>query len=199
VLSLLAGVDEAGRGPLAGSVVAAVVVLEHGQLIAGVNDSKKLSEQAREAAFKLIIEQAVDYAVAEATPAEIDTLNILQATLLAMRRAVASLRVTPQKIRVDGNRCPDLGSLNSITEPLVGGDGLCIAIGAASILAKVTRDRQMLALDARYPEYGFARHKGYPTALHREILEQHGPCPEHRRSFRPVREAVLLRGSGECR
>jgi ribonuclease HII len=177
-------------------VVAAVVVIERGQMIAGVNDSKKLSEQAREAAFELIIEQAVDYAIAEATPAEIDRLNILQATMLAMRRAVENLRVTPQKIRVDGNRCPDLGVLNPIAEPLVGGDGLCIAIGAASILAKVTRDRQMLALDARYPEYGFARHKGYPTALHREILEQHGPCPEHRRSFRPVREAALLRGSG---
>jgi ribonuclease HII len=199
VLSLLAGVDEAGRGPLAGSVVAAVVVIERGQIIPGVNDSKKLSEKAREAAFELIIEQAVDYAIAEASPAEIDQLNILQATMLAMRRAVQSLRVTPHRIRIDGNRCPDLGALNPIAEPLIGGDTLCMAIGAASILAKVTRDRQMLALDERYPEYGFARHKGYPTALHREILEQHGPCPEHRKSFRPVREAAQLRGAGGYR
>ena len=199
MLSLLAGVDEAGRGPLAGSVVAAVVVIERGQIIAGVNDSKKLSEKAREAAFELIIEQAVDYAIAAASPAEIDELNILQATMLAMRRAVQGLQITPQQIRIDGNRCPDLGNLNPITQPLVGGDALCMAIGAASILAKVTRDRQMRLLDERYPEYGFARHKGYPTALHREILEQHGPCPEHRKSFRPVREAALLRGAGGYR
>jgi ribonuclease HII len=192
-LALLAGVDEAGRGPLAGAVVAAVVVLEEGQEIPGVRDSKQLTEKARESLYDIIIESAVDYAIAEASPSEIDELNILQATMTAMRRAVQSLEVTPARILIDGNRCPDLGDLNSIAEPLIGGDRLCTAISAASILAKVTRDRQMRELDSRYPEYGFARHKGYPTALHREILQQHGPCPEHRRSFKPVRDAAALR------
>jgi len=188
-LELLAGVDEAGRGPLAGSVVAAVVVLAPGQEIAGVTDSKKLSEKTRESLFDVIQAEAVDFAIAEATPAEIDELNILQATMTAMRRAVESLQVKPSKILIDGNRCPDLGHLNAIAEPLVGGDALSNAIGAASILAKVTRDRQMLELDARYPEYGFAQHKGYPTKLHREILAEYGPCPEHRRSYKPVKLA----------
>ncbi len=195
---LLAGVDEAGRGPLAGPVVAAVVVLEDGQTITGVNDSKKLSESAREALYADICEQAVDFAIAEASPEEIDRLNILQATMLAMSRAVNSLNVVPSRIRIDGNRCPDLGPLNDVTESLVGGDGLCVAIGAASILAKVTRDRQMLLLDEQFPEYGFARHKGYPTALHRQALAQHGPCREHRRSFRPVREAMRLGEAGDA-
>ena len=195
-MALLAGVDEAGRGPLAGSVVAAVVVLEEGREIPGVRDSKQLTEKARESLYDIIIESAVDFAIAEASPAEIDELNILQATMTAMRRAVQSLKVRPGRILIDGNRCPDLGDLNPIAEPLIGGDRLSTAISAASILAKVTRDRQMRELDSRYPEYGFARHKGYPTALHREILQQHGPCPEHRRSFKPVRDAAELRLAG---
>ena len=198
VLKVLAGVDEAGRGPLVGSVVAAAVVLEVGQEIPGVRDSKQLSESARETAFDLIREVALDYAIAEASREEIDELNILQATMLAMRRAVLMLKVVPEQILIDGNRCPDLGHYNRIAKPLIGGDRLCTAISAASILAKVTRDRQMRVLDARYPEYVFARHKGYPTALHREILEQHGPCPEHRRSFKPVKAAAALRDSGRC-
>jgi len=190
-LQLLAGVDEAGRGPLAGSVVAAAVVIEPGQQLAGVTDSKKLSEKAREELFGLICEQALDYSIAEASPAEIDRLNILQATMLAMSRAVAGLSLMPSQVRIDGNRCPDLGSeLNPRTEALVGGDGLCVAIGAASILAKVTRDRQLLELDREFPGYGFAKHKGYPTKAHREALLQLGPCDAHRRSFKPVRDAV---------
>jgi ribonuclease HII len=192
-LELLAGVDEAGRGPLAGSVVAAVVVLGEGFEIPGVRDSKQLTETARELLYDIIIDSVADYGIAEATPAEIDELNILQATMTAMRRAIQMLKVTPSRILIDGNRCPDLGILNPITEPLIGGDRLCNAISAASILAKVTRDREMRELDKRYPVYGFARHKGYPTAFHRDILKQYGPCPEHRKSFKPVRYATELR------
>jgi len=190
-LQLFAGVDEAGRGPLAGSVVAAAVVLHDGQVIDGVRDSKQLSAAERERLFDVIREQAAGFAIAEASAAEIDQLNILQATMLAMSRAVAGLSVHPGRIRIDGNRCPDLGErLNPLTESLVGGDKLCVAIGAASILAKVTRDRQLQALHQQYPEYGFASHKGYPTKAHREALQRLGPCPEHRRSFKPVRLAL---------
>jgi len=190
-LQLLAGVDEAGRGPLAGSVVAAAVVIEPGQSLAGVTDSKKLSAAARDDLFDLICEQATDFAIAEASVAEIDDLNILHATMLAMSRAVAGLEVVPTNIRIDGNRCPDLGAaLNPVTEALIGGDGLCTAIGAASILAKVTRDRQCMELDTAFPGYGFARHKGYPTKAHREALMNLGPCEAHRRSYKPVRDAL---------
>lgn len=193
---LLAGVDEAGRGPLAGSVVAAAVVIKAGSELEGVRDSKKLSETAREKLFDEIIAGAEDYCIAEASAAEIDELNILQATMLAMSRAVAGLNVQPERIRIDGNRCPDLGDLNPVTEALVGGDDLCNAIGAASILAKVTRDRQCVELDKLYPEYGFAGHKGYPTKKHREALQQHGPCEAHRRSYKPVRDALAAAENG---
>ena len=188
-----AGVDEAGRGPLAGSVVAAAVVLDPINPIAGLNDSKKLSATARARLFEQITTKAVAYAIAEATVEEIDALNILQASLLAMRRAVEQLRaqgVALAEVRVDGNRCPrwSPGSEMPCT-PIVGGDARDAAIAAASILAKVTRDQQLLALDAQYPQYGFAQHKGYPTALHLAKLAEFGPCPAHRRSFSPVQQA----------
>jgi ribonuclease HII len=188
---LIAGVDEAGRGPLAGPVVAAVAVLRDDQLLDGINDSKKLTSKKREELEVLIKQHAVDWCVGLADVAEIDQLNILGATMLAMRRAVEGLQVAPQLLRIDGNRCPELpASYEGITETLVGGDGLCQVIGAASILAKVERDRIMRGLHVVYPQYGFDQHKGYPTAVHRQRLLEHGISPAHRRSFRPVREAA---------
>ena len=188
---LIAGVDEAGRGPLAGPVVAAVVVLEQGQLIEGVTDSKKLTAARREQLEEVIRKEARSWAVAEASVAEIDELNILQASMLAMRRAIDQLDCPPDTLNIDGNRCPPLPpGLAEVAVPLVGGDSLCPATGAASILAKVERDRQMLRLHERYPQYAFHRHKGYPTAVHRDALMRFGATPEHRRSFRPVRELL---------
>lgn len=184
---LIAGVDEAGRGPLAGPVVAAAVILDELHPIAGLNDSKKLSARRREQLFDEIRAKALCFSVAEASVEEIDSLNILQATLLAMRRAVEGLRLKPGKVLVDGNRLP---VLDVVAEAIVQGDALVPAISAASILAKVTRDRWCAQVDADYPQYGFATHKGYGTAEHLQALRQHGACPLHRSSFAPVR-AVL--------
>ncbi|MBA4195298.1 MAG: ribonuclease HII [Comamonadaceae bacterium] len=187
VPGLVAGVDEAGRGPLAGPVVAAAVILDDLHPIAGLNDSKKLSASRREALFDEIRAKALCCSVAEASVEEIDRLNILQATLLAMRRAVQGLRLKPAKVLVDGNRLPPLEVL---AEAIVGGDAKVAAISAASILAKVTRDRQLVELHARHPEYGFDRHKGYGTADHLAALRRHGALPVHRRSFAPVAQAL---------
>lgn len=185
--SPIAGVDEAGRGPLAGPVYAAAVILDPERTIAGLGDSKKLSPARRDALELEIQDRALAWAVAFASAEEIDRLNILQASLLAMRRAVTALEPQPQQVLVDGNRLTDFGCE---ARAIIGGDGLIPAIGAASILAKVARDRQMRELDLLYPGYGFAAHKGYPTAAHREALDRLGPCPEHRRSFGPVRAAL---------
>ena len=194
LLSFIGGIDEAGRGPLAGPVVAAAVVLRSEQQLDGVRDSKKLSATKRESLAGLIRNSAVAWSVAEASVAEIDQLNILGATMLAMQRAVAGLAQLPQIMRVDGNRCPDLqASYTGSLEALVGGDDICPAIGAASILAKVARDKLMDDMHLSYPEYGFDRNRGYPTAQHREVLQRLGPMPEHRISFRPVREALQAR------
>ncbi|MBM4196146.1 MAG: ribonuclease HII [Gammaproteobacteria bacterium] len=189
----LAGVDEAGRGPLAGPVCAAVVVLASDDAIAGVADSKLLNAARREELAAVIRQRAVDWAVGYAEVEEIDRVNILQATWLAMQRAVASLRVVPDRILVDGNRAPVFAGHESRTQCIVGGDRSEPVISAASILAKVARDAVMLSLDARYPGYGFARHKGYPTAAHIEALGQLGPTPVHRLSFAPVRAALAGR------
>ena len=197
LVDAIGGIDEAGRGPLAGPVVAAVVVLSPQQQIDGVRDSKKLSPLRREALFEVICRESLAWAIGSADVAEIDALNILHATMLAMQRAVEGLHEAPGHLRIDGNRAPSLPSYAGVTETLVGGDGICPAIGAASILAKVTRDREMLALDSVYPEYGFARHKGYPTAQHRAALLEYGACPAHRRSYRPVREALAVKGAIE--
>lgn len=188
VPGLVAGVDEAGRGPLAGPVVAAAVILDDLHPIAGLNDSKKLSASRREVLFDQIRARALCCSVAQASVEEIDRLNILQATMLAMRRAVQGLRLKPAKVLVDGNRLPPLDVL---AEAIVGGDAKVAAISAASILAKVTRDRQLVELHARHPEYGFDRHKGYGTADHLEVLRRLGPLPEHRRSFAPVAQALI--------
>ena len=183
------GVDEAGRGPLAGPVVAAAVVLDPQVHIAGLADSKKLGQARREELAVEICRNAADWSVAWADAAEIDAVNILQATMLAMRRAVLGLCVKPGHIKVDGNRKPEFTFANRKLEAraIVGGDASVPSISAASILAKVTRDRMMLNFDRLYPQYGFARHKGYGTAIHRELLRCHGPCPQHRYSFRPIR------------
>jgi ribonuclease HII len=181
------GIDEAGRGPLAGPVVAAAVILDPANSIVGLNDSKKLSAHRRAELAEEIREKALTFAVAEASVKEIDTLNILQATLLAMWRAVAGLRPAPVAAVVDGNRCPELPMP---VEAVVQGDGKIDAIAAASILAKTTRDALMLEMHTSYPQYGFAFHMGYPTAAHLAALREYGPCPTHRRSFAPV--AVLL-------
>ena len=186
---LLAGVDEAGRGPLAGPVVAAAVILDELKPIRGLGDSKVLSERKREALFDEIRAKALCCAIAEASAEEIDRLNILQATMLAMRRAVEALRLPPHRVVVDGNRVP---VLKMPVAAVVKGDALVPAISAASILAKVHRDRLCLALHEQHPAYGFDGHKGYPTAAHLAALQQHGACPAHRRSFAPVR-AVLER------
>ncbi len=184
---LVAGVDEAGRGPLAGPVVAAAVILDDARPIAGLADSKQLTAKRREKLYDEIRAKALCCSIAEASVEEIDRLNILQATMLAMQRAVAGLRLKPHKVLVDGNRLP---ALDVLAEAIVSGDALVPAISAASILAKVTRDRQLEALDQRHPAYGFAKHKGYGTAQHLQALQQLGPLPEHRRSFAPVARAL---------
>ncbi|KUM43879.1 ribonuclease HII [Pseudomonas sp. EpS/L25] len=188
VEALVAGVDEVGRGPLCGAVVTAAVILDPGKPILGLNDSKKLSLTRREALFDEIQEKALAWCVARAEVAEIDRLNILHATMLAMQRAVEGLAVQPRLALIDGNRCPKLAVPSS---PVVKGDSQVPAIAAASILAKVTRDREMQVLDALYPGYGLAGHKGYPTAEHLDALRRLGPTPIHRRSFAPVRDAWL--------
>lgn len=185
---LLAGVDEAGRGPLAGPVVAAAVILDPRQPIAGLADSKKLTARRRERLYDEICAKALCCSVAQASVEEIDRLNILQATLLAMQRAVAGLRLPPAKVQVDGNRLPTLGVL---AEAIVDGDATVPAISAASILAKVQRDRWCAEVDARWPQYGFAAHKGYGTAAHLAALRAHGACEHHRRTFAPVAAALL--------
>ncbi len=184
---LMAGVDEAGRGPLAGPVVAAAVILDELQPIRGLADSKALTALKRERLFDEIRARALCCSVAQASVEEIDRLNILQATLLAMRRAVEGLRLKPQRVLVDGNRVP---VLPVPVEAIVKGDAKVPAISAASILAKVTRDRLCAELHERYPNYGFDGHKGYPTPLHLAALREHGPCPEHRRSYAPVRACL---------
>jgi ribonuclease HII len=184
---LLAGVDEAGRGPLAGPVVAAAVILDPRRPIEGLADSKVLSPRRREQLADIIRDRALCVCVAEASVEEIDRLNILGATLLAMQRAVAGLRLLPQRVLVDGNRLP---VLPMPAAAVVGGDAWVPAISAASILAKVQRDQSCAALHARHPQYGFDAHKGYPTPAHLEALRRHGACAAHRRSFAPVR-AVL--------
>ena len=184
----IAGVDEAGRGPLVGSVVAAAVILDPENPIEGLNDSKKLSEKKREKLFIEIQEKALAWAVAEASAAEIDELNILQASLLAMRRAVEKLGVQPEHVLVDGNKIPQ--GLSVSCDAVVGGDAIHPEISAASILAKVSRDREMAELDRQHPQFGFAKHKGYPTKAHFEAIAEHGVIAEHRRSFGPVRKAL---------
>lgn len=184
---LVAGVDEAGRGPLAGPVVAAAVILDELHPIRGLADSKVLTEKKRERLFDEIRAKALCCCIAEASVEEIDRLNILQATMLAMRRAVEGLRLKPTKVLVDGNRLP---VLKIPAEAIVKGDSKVQAISAASILAKVTRDRQCLAMHELHPEYGFAGHKGYPTADHLAALRAHGACAWHRRSFGPVRQLL---------
>lgn len=186
--TMLAGVDEAGRGPLAGDVVAAAVILDPGRPIPGLNDSKKLTEKRREELFERICDEALCWYVARASVAEIDELNILHATMLAMTRAVDGLGHCPEFVAVDGNRLP---RWSWRSEAVIGGDGLLPAISAASILAKVTRDREMTRWHEHYPEYGFAAHKGYGTPAHRQALAQYGPSPLHRRSFAPVRSLLM--------
>ncbi|EFF84382.1 ribonuclease HII [Acinetobacter haemolyticus ATCC 19194] len=186
----IAGVDEAGRGPLVGSVVAAAVILDPNNPIEGLNDSKKLTEKKREKLFAEIQEKALAWSIAEASHVEIDEFNILQATFLAMRRAVEALATQPAKVIVDGNQIPK--GINIPCEAIVGGDATHAEISAASILAKVTRDRQMKALDLEYPNYGFAKHKGYPTKAHFEAIAIHGVIDEHRRSYGPVKKALGL-------
>ncbi len=185
--TLVAGVDEVGRGPLAGDVVAAAVILDPARPIAGLADSKQLSESRRESLYDAIIANAQSWAVARASVDEIDRLNILHASLLAMTRAVTALSVQPQFVYVDGNRCP---SWQYQSQAVVKGDSRIAAIAAASIVAKVTRDRELVALDAVYPGYGLARHKGYPTTDHMEALGRLGASPIHRRSFAPVADAL---------
>lgn len=186
---LVCGVDEAGRGPLAGPVVAAAVILDPARLIAGLNDSKKLSAKKREALAVEIRATALAWAVAEATVEEIDRINILQASMLAMQRAVAALNIRPTHALIDGNRCP---SLPCTAEAIVGGDGKVASIAAASILAKTVRDAGMLELHATYPQYAFDRHMGYPTAVHLQALREYGVSPVHRRSYAPVAKLLSL-------
>ena len=188
-----AGVDEAGRGPLAGPVVAGAVLLDPQRPINGLKDSKRLSAKRRDELAALIRERAVAHALGRAEVAEIDQLNILQATLLAMRRAVAGLAVQPERVFVDGNHCPDL-TVPAVA--VVGGDALLAPISAGAILAKTARDAEMVRLAADYPGYGFERHKGYGTRAHLAALRALGPCPIHRRSFAPVAEAAKLKPYG---
>ena len=186
---LVAGVDEAGRGPLAGPVFAAAVILDELSPISGLADSKKLSPKKRDHLYDIIKAQALCFCVATASVQEIDEMNILQATLLAMQRAVKGLRLKPSKVLVDGNRLP---VLDIRAEAIVGGDSKVASISAASILAKVERDRWCLEIDAQFPLYGFKSHKGYGTALHLQALKQHGPCVWHRKSFAPVSQFFAL-------
>jgi ribonuclease HII len=186
-MRLICGVDEAGRGPLAGAVYAAAVILDPNKPIAGLNDSKKLSAKRRDALEDLIKEHALAYAVSFATAAEIDEINILQASMLAMRRAIAALSIRPYEVLVDGLHCPATGLPS---RAIVQGDALEPSISAASILAKTARDRELMRLHALYPQYGFDQHKGYPTAVHRAALIKFGITPEHRLSYAPVRKIV---------
>ncbi len=190
---LVCGVDEAGRGPLAGAVFAAAVILDPAHPIKGLNDSKKLSARRREALEILIQEHALAWAVAQASAAEIDQMNILQATLLAMKRAVEALPILPSEVLVDGLHCP---KILMPARAIVKGDASEPAISAASILAKTARDRDLMRLHQVYPEYGFDRHKGYPTPEHLAALAQHGVTIEHRRSYAPVRRCMLTAQSG---
>lgn len=185
--ALIAGTDEVGRGPLAGDVVAAAVILDPRKPIPGLTDSKKLSARQRENYFDIIVDKAQCFAVGRASVAEIETINILQASLLAMQRAVNGLAQMPQFVYVDGNRCPDW---DYPSEAVVKGDSLIESISAASIIAKVSRDREMQTLDARYPGYGFAQNMGYPTKAHLAALKTLGPSPVHRRSFAPVAQLL---------
>ncbi len=184
---IICGVDEAGRGPLAGPVFAAAVILDPAKPIAGLRDSKKLSTARRDELALIIQRDALAWSIAQCSAAEIDALNILQATMLAMRRAIEGLSVVPTLALIDGNRCP----VTTIrTEAIVKGDDKVIEISAASILAKTARDALLLEMHARYPQYAFDQHKGYPTALHLARLREHGVTPEHRRSYAPVRELL---------
>lgn len=185
--NLIAGVDEVGRGPLVGDVVTAAVILDPARPISGLADSKKLSEKRREFLYEEIKQKALAWCIGRANPAEIDELNILHATMLAMQRAVAGLAIEPDFVLIDGNRCPVLAMPS---QAIVKGDSRVAEISAASILAKVTRDREMVELDLAFPEYGFAKHKGYPTAAHLEQLARFGATAHHRRSFAPVRRAL---------
>lgn len=194
--ALTCGVDEAGRGPLAGPVFAAAVILDPARPIEGLKDSKKLSAKRRDVLAELIRDRALAWSVASASVDEIDALNILQATMLAMTRAVDGLTPSPALARVDGNRAP---RLRCAVETLVGGDALDPAISAASILAKTARDALLVEMHARWPEYRFDVHKGYPTAAHLALLREHGPCPEHRRSFGPVRSVLAAASPEEIR
>ncbi|MBI6548954.1 ribonuclease HII [Xenorhabdus lircayensis] len=187
--NLIAGVDEVGRGPLVGAVVTAAVILDPANPITGLMDSKKLTEKRREALYLEIKEKALCWSLGRAEPEEIDQLNILHATMLAMQRAVAGLALTPDYALIDGNRCP---ALAMPAQAVVKGDNLVAEISAASILAKVTRDREMAELDKQFPGYGFAKHKGYPTALHLEKLASLGATEHHRKSFAPVKRALGL-------
>ena len=186
---IVCGVDEAGRGPLAGPVVAAAVILDPARPIEGLDDSKALSAKKRDALYPLIVERARAYCIASASVEEIDSLNILHATMLAMKRAVEGLAVVPTLAQIDGNRCP---TLSVRSEAIIGGDALVPGISAASILAKVTRDRMLVELHEQFPVYGFNVHSGYGTAKHLAALQEHGPCEHHRRSFAPVRAALEL-------
>jgi ribonuclease HII len=193
-VTLIAGVDEVGRGPLVGDVVTAAVILDPTNPIAGLADSKKLTDKKRQALASEIKEKALCFAYGRCSPTEIDQLNILQATMVAMTRAVAGLTVQPEFVFIDGNRIP---KLPMPAEAVVKGDSLVAEISAASILAKVARDEEMLELDKRHPQYGFAGHKGYPTKAHFAALEQYGAISEHRKSFKPV-QRVLARANGEA-
>ncbi|HEY1847347.1 MAG TPA: ribonuclease HII [Buttiauxella sp.] len=186
---LVAGVDEVGRGPLVGAVVTAAVILDPAKPIVGLADSKKLSEKRRNTLYDEIIEKALAWSLGRAEPEEIDSLNILHATMLAMQRAVAGLAIAPEYVLIDGNRCPAL-PMPSLA--VIKGDSRVAEISAASILAKVTRDREMATLDLTFPQYGFAQHKGYPTAFHLEKLAEHGATEHHRKSFAPVKRALGL-------
>lgn len=188
-LQLVAGVDEAGRGPLAGPVIAAAVILDEGDRIDGLADSKTLSEQRREQLARVITDKSLACSIGRADHTEIDRLNILNASLLAMQRAIDGLAIKPHRVLVDGNRCP---VTNHPVTAIIQGDRTEACISAASILAKVSRDREMLEMDRRFPGYGFARHKGYPTRQHVRALSEIGPCPIHRRSFKPVQRCLDL-------
>jgi len=187
-IKLIAGVDEAGRGPLAGPVIAAAVILDDNNRIEGLGDSKTLSEMTRLRLAEQIRQKSVAWAIGQVEHEQIDELNILNASMLAMQKAVQALGVVPHHVQVDGNRCPEL---NCSVEAIVKGDALIRAIGAASILAKVTRDTIMIEMDERYPSYGFAKHKGYPTRQHNDALARLGVCEIHRRSYAPVRKFLL--------
>ncbi|MDV5171752.1 ribonuclease HII [Photobacterium rosenbergii] len=189
VASCIAGVDEVGRGPLVGAVVTAAVILDPANPIEGLTDSKKLTEKKRNLLFDEIKEKALAWSLGRCEPEEIDQLNILQATMVAMQRAVAGLSVQPDFVLVDGNRIPELPMA---AQAVVKGDLRVAEISAASILAKVTRDREMEVLDAEYPQYGFAKHKGYPTKAHFEALAEHGAIEQHRKSFKPVKRILGL-------